>query len=58
MISLRNYKLPANVADWVTITNSNLIGGVLTVQPMSVGTLYITLNVPVGTQLTFRMGDY
>jgi hypothetical protein len=42
---------PANVADWVTITNPNLIGGVLTVQPMSVGTLYITLNVPVGTQL-------
>ena len=40
-----------NVADWVTITNPDLVNGVLTVQPMSVGTLYITLNVPVGTQL-------
>ena len=40
-----------DVANWVTITNSNLVDGVLTVQPMSVGTLYITLNVPVGTQL-------
>ena len=47
---------PANVADWVTITNPNLIGGVLTVQPMSVGTLYITLNVPVGTQLPSEWG--
>ena len=47
---------PANVADWVTIINPNLIGGVLTVQPMSVGTLYITLNVPVGTQLPSEWG--
>ena len=47
---------PANVADWVTITNPNFIGGVLTVQPMSVGTLYITLNVPVGTQLPSEWG--
>ena len=47
---------PANVADWVTITNPNLIGGVLTVQPMSVGTLYITLDVPGGIQLPHEWG--
>ena len=42
---------PEEVADWVTITNPNLLDGVLTVSPMSAASLYTTLNVPSGIQL-------
>ena len=47
---------PPNVSDWVTITNANLTGGVLTVSPDSAASLYITLNVPVGVQLPPQWG--
>ena len=47
---------PMGIADWVTITNNNLVydqslGGVLMVPPMSAASLYTTLNVPSGIQL-------
>jgi hypothetical protein len=42
---------PNGIADWVTITNPNLVDGVLTVSPMSAASLYTTLNVPSGVQL-------
>ena len=47
---------PAGVADWVVIENPNLVDGVLTVPAMSVGTLYITLDVPEGIQLPAEWG--
>ena len=42
---------PSEIADWVTITNPNLVNGLLTVSPMSAASLYTTLNVPSGIQL-------
>lgn len=47
---------PPNVADWVTVTNPNLVNGTLTVSPMSAASLYITLNVPKGIQLPDKWG--
>lgn len=47
---------PANVADWVTITNQNLTSGVLAVAPMTAASLYTTLNVPSGIQLPQEWG--
>jgi hypothetical protein len=42
---------PSEIADWVTITNPNLVNGLLTVSPMSAASLYTTLNVPSGILL-------
>ena len=42
---------PVNISEWVTITNNNLVNGVLTVESMSAASLYTTLNVPSGVQL-------
>lgn len=47
---------PNGIADWVTISNSNLLDGVLTVSPMSAASLYTTLNVPSGVQLPQTWG--
>jgi hypothetical protein len=47
---------PDNIADWVTITNNNLVNGVLTVAPMSAASLYTTLNVPSGINLPQNFG--
>lgn len=42
---------PKNVSDWVTITSPTLKDGFLTVTPMSVVGLNVTLNVPAGNEL-------
>ena len=47
---------PDNIADWVGITNPNLLGSILTVAPMSAASLYITLNVPSGIALPQNWG--
>jgi len=47
---------PDNIADWVTVTNNNLVNGVLTVAPMSAASLYTTLNVPSGINLPQNFG--
>lgn len=47
---------PTGIADWVTISNNNLVDGVLTVQPMSSASLYTTLNVPSGITLPQTWG--
>lgn len=47
---------PAAVANWVTIDSPNLADGKLFVPAMSVGTLYITLDVPGGIQLPHEWG--
>jgi hypothetical protein len=47
---------PINVADWVTITNQNLVNGILTVLPMNAASLYTTLNVPSGIVLPQEWG--
>jgi hypothetical protein len=47
---------PANIANWVTITNNNYNNGILIVAPMSAASLYTTLNVPSGIQLPQNWG--
>ena len=47
---------PDNIADWVGITNPNLLGSILTVAPMSAASLYTTLNVPSGIALPQNWG--
>ena len=47
---------PSGIADWITISNNKLVDGVLTVEPMSAASLYMTLNVPSGIQLPQEWG--